>query len=166
MKPRSWLLWAGVVAIAYVLKRHYSLAGADELRWILSPTASLVGGVARTSFAFETGVGFVSNPLRFVIAPSCAGVNFMIAAFATLALGLQRPLNPAVRVSMALLLAYVVTIAANSLRILCAIWLPPLLPLLAGTEGHRVLGIVVYVSSLYALFMCAQRIEEAAPNAL
>ncbi len=63
------------------LKYHYSMAPAEHLKWILSPTAELVETITGHLFYFETGTGYINHDLKIIIAPACAGVNFLIAAF-------------------------------------------------------------------------------------
>ncbi len=74
--------------IAWGLKRHYADARADDLGWILSPTARLVGATPGATFVMQPGEGYFSRERLFLIEKSCAGVNFMIAAFAMLAVAL------------------------------------------------------------------------------
>src|SRR5262245_45125776 len=71
---------------AWGLKHHYAVAGPDELWWILAPTAQAVGVATGATFRSIPGEGYVSREHLFVIEKSCAGVNFMIAAFSMLAL--------------------------------------------------------------------------------
>src|SRR5688572_30560726 len=68
-------------AIALALKQHYSQAGSDDLTWILRPTAWLVERWSGMSFEWEPRGGFVNYARRIVIAPACAGVNFLIVTF-------------------------------------------------------------------------------------
>ena len=49
MKMKLWVL-AAAVLIAFGMKRHYATARADDLRWILSPTAQVVGTITGTTF--------------------------------------------------------------------------------------------------------------------
>ena len=73
-----------VVACALIacgLKRHYADARADDLSWILRPTAQLVGVMTGVTFAAVPGEGYFSAERLFLIEKSCAGINFMIAAF-------------------------------------------------------------------------------------
>ena len=44
---------ASAVLIAWGLKRHYATAGADDLWWILSPVARLVGVMLRRDVAIK-----------------------------------------------------------------------------------------------------------------
>ncbi len=70
-----------VVCIAWALKHHYSIAQAENLKWILAPTAALVKTITGYLFYFEPDTGYINHDLRIIIAPACAGVNFLIAAF-------------------------------------------------------------------------------------
>ena len=87
MKTRLVVL-AVAVLIAWGLKRHYADARADDLAWILSPTARLVGVMTGTTFAPQPGEGYFSRERLFLIEKSCAGINFMIAAFGMLVFAL------------------------------------------------------------------------------
>ncbi len=150
---------------AYGLKRHYSVASAEELAWILRPTAALVSAVTGHEFAGERHAGFVSRELSFVIAPSCAGVNFVIIALCMLMVsfvGAYRTWQGKMAHSfVSVVVAYLAAILVNALRIILAIgmrnrddipaWLSP-------SQLHRVEGVIVYVACLYALFFVAQRL--------
>ena len=87
MKTR--LCVVAVVALAvWCMKRHYADSRPDDLWWILSPTARLVGGATGATFTMAPGEGYVSRERLFLIEKSCAGINFMIAAFGMLVLAL------------------------------------------------------------------------------
>ena len=115
------LKWIAVLLIAVGLKAYYSTAGVNDLRWILAPTAVLVEWTTWTSFAFESYVGYMSSEHTFLIAASCSGVNFLIAAF--LMQSLSRLWHGRTRsigwgfLLKAGLLAYFATIVANTVRI-------------------------------------------------
>src|SRR5262245_5531390 len=86
--------WVVVLIFALALKLYYSSASADQLRWILAPTTALVELVSNTSFEFEAHAGYLSSDRSFLIAPACAGVNFLITAFLVLIVRrLWRPLS-------------------------------------------------------------------------
>lgn len=162
LAPIDAALLVAALAAAYALKRHYSLAAPDDLGWILRPTAALVSAVTGAAFVAERHVGFVSSELYFVIGPSCAGVNFLIAAFCAGAVGLVPQARGAGR-KLALLLgcaaaAYLATLAVNTLRIVLAIELHRGQSSIAGMSGdelHRALGVVVYFASLMVLYLAA-----------
>ena len=168
-RPLVFTICDGVVVLltivlAYGLKHHYSTATAEELGWMLRPTAVMVGALTGSPFAAETHTGFVSKELRFILGPSCAGVNFFIVAFCTAIFGLVRSVRT-VRGKLFLFLgslasAYAVTLLVNTVRILAGIalhvhdvsfgWL--------DTERiHRIEGIFVYVLFLCASYTIARR---------
>src|SRR6185295_16039739 len=68
------------------VKLYYSTASVNQLRWILAPTTFLVQLVTGYQFEFESYAGYIKSDRTFVIAASCAGVNFLITAFLMLAL--------------------------------------------------------------------------------
>jgi exosortase K len=150
MGPR--LRTAAVVAVtaacAYALKRYYSAAGAEELRWILGPTAALVSAVTGERFLWEAGYGYFSKAYAFVIAPSCAGVNFLIvsACSAILAFcGSRRSWAGAVLlIGGGFAAAYGWTVLANASRILVSLAVP------GSAHAHRVTGIAVFLAFLFA----------------
>ncbi len=156
-------LSALVLAIIVALKQYYRGATADELSWILAPTAWLVSAITDVPFVFEAGTGWFSQEEMFAIAPECAGVHFMLAAFLTLSLvalsRLRDTASALMAIALSLVLAYAATLMVNALRIAVA--------LRADTAGsfafdghalHRAQGIAVFFSALIALYWVAERI--------
>lgn len=170
-KNGSFLLLAGAIALA--LKQHYSQAGSGDLMWILRPTAWLVEHLSGIGFEWEPRLGFVSYSRRIVIAPACAGVNFLIIAFCMAAVaGLRRFADQRVKLLWllgSLLAAYALTALVNAVRILAATasyeadlqlgWL-------TAERMHRLQGVVIYFFFLClfyriiaAIFPLAKRID-------
>ena len=161
---------AAVLLCALVLKYHYSTATPDQLRWILTPTTFLVEILTGRSFTFESYSGYMSSDHTFLIAASCAGVNFLLTAFLMLALkDLWKarwtvgwrflPINA--------LLAYLTTLIANTVRITLALSHQQTVResgLLSPGQVHRVEGIVVYFGFLTLLFWLTER-KEASTSA-
>ena len=138
---------AALVLVA--LKLFYRSADSDDLQWILAPTAWWVGILSGNSFEYLPHVGYVNHDLRFVIASSCSGFQFMLICAAALIFsflhrlvpagspkgerdaGIFRLLNKLFRgfcfIAAGFVLSYVLTIWVNSIRILLSISLPPLL---------------------------------------
>jgi exosortase K len=166
MASRPAIQSAAVVLCAAAVKLHYSTAGADQLRWILSPTAAAVGLVSGARFEFEPRAGYVNGDRSFVIAASCAGVNFLITAF--LALSLRRLWGDRSRetawgfIPCAALAAYLATLAANTVRISAALSTPGLphgVGWLSPGQLHRLEGVVIYFGFLLLLFAAVERVS-------
>jgi exosortase K len=156
------------LGMAWALKAWYSRAGFEDLRWVLAPTRRLVEWLTGAAFAPEAGEGYLSRDRLYLIAPACAGVNFMIAAFASLACGLAHT-RTTLRGHAALLVgsalaAYVVTLLANATRIAIAMQLhdtgASLGPLTPG-RLHELAGVAVYFLFLCALFAAGARLAGA-----
>ena len=166
-KGIAWdgLFVALTLVAAYFLKRHYSAATSDDLWWILAPTAQIVEWALATPFIEETHAGFMSRELEFIIAPSCAGVNFLIIAFSMLVFAFVRTRRTARGKfwlwAGAACVAYGVTLLVNSLRILLAVWLRDrdvAFGMLDAEAVHRVEGVAVYFVSLCVLFVAARAV--------
>ncbi len=153
MTSRSWdaALLGGVLVAAYLVKRHYSVATADELDWLLGPTAVLVEKASGYRFERHEDLGYLSSELSLLIAPVCAGINYFVIAFLALTFGFVRLFGaPAKKLAWVLcsaLLAYGTTLVVNAARITLSIALRRW----SGPELHRIEGIVVYLSSLLVL---------------
>jgi len=163
---------AGTVLIAWGLKRHYASARADDLWWILSPVARLVGVMTRTSFALQPGEGYFSRDRLFLIEKSCAGINFMIAAFGMLVVAqchrVRSGLTATGVLAVTLLASYGAAVFVNTVRIAIAMWLaahPSALPALSAADAHRLEGIIVYFVGLVLLYELAQRIDRWSDDA-
>ena len=159
---------AMAVLMAWGLKRHYANARADELSWILSPTARLAGVMAGTTFLPEPGEGYLSRERMFVIEKACAGVNFMIAAFGMLVLALRHRIgsrmSAACVLGASLLASYSTAVLVNAVRISVAMWLAvhPVAPsLLSAADVHRLEGVAVYFGGLVLLYELVQRLERS-----
>jgi len=157
----KWSAQLFVVSLcALALKVFYSNASPDQLRWILAPTTWLVEILSGRTFAFESHAGYMSSDHSFLIAASCAGVNFLITAFLMLTmrtLFTNRLENVSWRfIPVATLGAYLTTIGANTVRICLALDLPRVGPV-DGSQLHRLEGIVVYFGFLLGLFLVTEQ---------
>ncbi len=159
-----------VLLCALTLKLYYSTASANQLRWILAPATVLVELVSGTVFKFESHAGYISNDRSFVIAASCAGVNFLITSFLLLSLrrlwrarSPNRPGNLSWRfIPAAFLLAYLATLVANTVRISTALRLNRMHLELSGlspNQLHRFEGIFIYFGFLLLLFMVSEKMS-------
>lgn len=165
-------LLALALGMAWALKRFYSTATPEELAWVLRPTATAVSALCGSQFVEEAHAGYFSRELHFMIAPACAGVNFMIAAFCTTVFGFTRA-GRTFRAKLALfalcgLSSYVATLAANTIRILIGVWLHarPFVwgPLDTG-QLFRIQGAAVYFLALSALYASGRALLARIPDA-
>ena len=158
-----------VVALAgaLALKLHYSTASADQLRWILAPTAALVEMVSGASFEFESRAGYISRER-----------GFLIAAFLTLSmrklLGDRSKGSAWGFLPIAAIIAYLTTLVANTTRITIALLLrqspaeigPVSGPVFGHLLGwmnpdqlHRFEGVFIYFGFLLLLFVVSEKMS-------
>lgn len=151
--------------LIFMLKLLYSTADSERLVWLLAPTARWAGMLTGIPFIRETGMGYVNHGLRFVIAPSCCGLQFMVIVIAVLLFSFIHRVRKKVLFSLLVpVFSFLYTVLINGLRITLAILLPLWLPgltaydsLLTPARLHTLIGIVVYFSTL--LLVC--RLAEA-----
>lgn len=168
MKTKLCVLAVAAVVI-WGMKRHYADVRADDLWWILSPTARLVGVVTGTAFVVVPGEGYVSHARLFIVEKSCAGINFMVAAFGMLVFALFHRVGSgtsgACVLGMSLLASYCAAVVVNAARITIAMWLAAH-PLAGSTftaaDVHRFEGIAVYFAGLVLLHEVVQRLAHSA----
>jgi exosortase K len=159
---------AFALGLAWGLKEFYSRARFEDLAWVLGPTRRLVEWMSGASFEVEPGRGYLSRDRLFAIAPACAGVNFMIAAFLSLVCGLVHTrrtlLGRAALLATSAAAACGVTVLANATRIALAIGLHDTgasLGWLTPDRLHEAAGVVIYFAFLCGLFALGARITGA-----
>jgi len=152
----SLITGAAAVSLAFGVKAFYSHAGADELLWVLAPSAWLARVVGGVDLVYEQGAGFISHAHRLVVGPACAGVNFFVICFLCLYFSFARRFTSRTRWFIdSLLIAFVGTVVANGLRIFVSAhlwdadiyggWMTP-------ERLHRLAGIAIYYASLLTLY--------------
>jgi exosortase K len=168
MKMKLLALTVAVV-IAWGLKRHYAVARVDDLAWILSPTARLVAVMTGSTFVLQPEEGYFSRDRLFLIEKSCAGINFMVAAFGMLTFALlervRNGLSMARVLGLSLLASYPAAVMVNAVRIAIAMWLaahPDALSAFSAADVHRVEGITVYFMGLVVLYELVRRLDRRA----
>jgi exosortase K len=166
-----------VLLSALAVKLFYSTASVNELRWILAPTTFLVELATGSRFEFESYAGYVNGDRNFVIAASCAGVNFLITAFLLLSLSnlwghrsQKETKNSSWRfIPACAVFAFLTTLFANTVRISTALRMHATrfeLSWLSREEVHRLEGIVIYFGFLLLLFVVSERLRERSESRL
>jgi len=170
---QNGIFYLVVLVIAIGLKYHYSRAGSDELTWILAPTSGLVEHLSGIRFENEAHTGFVNHEYRVIIAPSCAGVNFLIIAFCTAVFSgihrIERWRIKLVWLATGAISAYLLTLVVNTLRIILSIymynadiywgWITP-------QRVHRLEGIVIYFFFLCLFYMIIKKVVHTVGRAV
>jgi exosortase K len=164
LNPRSSILTTlAALALAGLLKHHYSHASAEDLRWILKPTTFLTSCLVSGEFAFQAGEGYLSREHSVLISPACAGVNFLVVASLSLVLGFSARFatwrQRGVWFVGSVLAAYLTTLLVNALRIALSVALAHLAARVTGLtfqSVHRLLGIFIYVFGLLGLCLTVQ----------
>ena len=155
-----------ILLTAWGLKFHYSRAGSDELIWVLAPTAGLVELISGITFVNEAHTGFVSQGHRFIIAPACAGINFLIIAVCMATFSgmhaFRRHRSKILWFAGCFLSAYLLTIAVNTMRIIISMhtytvdfqlgWLTP-------ARIHRLEGVIIYFFFLNLFYMIINKVS-------
>lgn len=172
---KSYAQLVVVLLCAVAVKQYYSTASVNQLRWILAPTTFLVELVTGSRFQFESYAGYISSDRSFIIAASCSGVNFLIAAFLMLSLRklwTARSHSRSERlgwrfIPIAGLIGYLATLVANTVRISTALRLkelPQEISWLSGNQLHRFEGIFIYFGFLLLLFVVSERMNSEAAS--
>ena len=164
MKRKS-LIALYVIGLLLLLgvKYMYHMAGSAELDFILAPTARWVTFLSGIPFVRQTDIGYINNNLRFIIAPACSGVQFMLISFAALFLPFVHRIKSVAGkfgwLAGSAAFAYPFTIFVNGFRIVLAIYVPGYLykwgiyaDWLTAERLHTIIGTVVYVAALLAVY--------------
>jgi len=156
------------LAGAWTLKHFYSRAGFDELTWVLTPAVRVAERLSGASFELEPHHGWLSRDHLFEVVPACAGVNFLVAGFVSLCVGLVHTCDGhAARARLVLASAvgaWAATVLANATRIALAVRLHDAAPTFGPWSPgalHRAVGIAVYGVFLAVLFAGAARVAGA-----
>ena len=161
-----------VLLVVWGLKRHYADARADDLWWISASDRAAGGDRDRRRLCGGAGRRATSRASAlFLIEKSCAGINFMIAAFGMVVLTLFRRVDSGVAgmsvLAAGLLASYGAAVLVNATRITIAMWLaahPIASSTLTPADVHRLEGIAVYFSGLLLLYELIRRLERVASH--
>jgi len=157
---RSIAAGACAIALALGVKGFYSRAGADDLLWILAPSAWMARFVGGIDLAYEPGAGYISHVHRLVVGPPCAGINFLVICFLALYFSFARHFAGKARWLMSsAAIAIGATIVANGVRIFVSahLWNADIYGVWLTREiMHRLAGTVLYYGSLIALYLAVE----------
>ncbi|MCM1187460.1 MAG: exosortase K [Lachnoclostridium sp.] len=169
---QNLIFYLGGILLIVGIKYFYRGAGSDKLRWLLAPTTRLVTLLCGIPFVYEQDAGYVNHSLRFLIAPSCCGMQFMLITMTMLIFSFIHRIKEESNISKKLgwMLAsigfsYVFTILVNAVRIVLAVYIPAFLEntklqSFCGTpeQLHTAIGVCVYFTSLLIVYHIAESI--------
>lgn len=166
---KNVLIYFIALSVAAVVKFYGSTTDSDLLVWILAPVAWWVTSLSGISFQYASHVGYVSHAYRFIIAPSCAGVRFLLLTFLMLVFSfthlLRTPRSKALWFAFSAGFSYIATILVNGIRITISIYLPEfliknaLMPKWLTAGGlHTMIGTAVYFSFLFVIYFLAGKV--------
>lgn len=158
--------------LAFGLKWYYSQAGSEELLWILAPTVGWVRVFSGISFTYVPEVGYVNDVLRFIVTPSCSGVQFLIILILMLIYSFSHRMGTTKRGLIwslyAVAGAYLYTIVINGIRITLSIYLPRILQrggIVLDWEAQKQLHTIIGTSVYFIfLLLCYQLADLASRN--
>lgn len=159
---------AGILC-AVGLRYYYGHAGSDELKWILGPVAGWAKCLCGLDFVYQTGVGYINHPLRFIIAPSCSGIRFLMIAMLMMLFTFVHRMKTwkrgAVWTGLCLVSAYAYTVFVNGIRIVLSICIPIWMEQgrfhiewLTSERLHTMIGTTVYFTALLLLYQAVDRL--------
>jgi exosortase K len=157
------------------MKYLYSKASCEELDFILAPTARWVTILGRIDFTKKADVGYINHNIRFIIAPGCSGVQFMLITFSTIFFPFVHRMNSLRKgvcwIAGSFVFSYPFTIFINGIRILLAIYIPVYFnkwnitaDWLTAERLHTIIGTVVYVVALLAVYPLAGLVSKSKGN--
>jgi exosortase K len=165
MDRMSWAMAIILVLGIIALKWWHRTAEVEALFWVLRPTVQLVSWISGEVFVPISGQGFWRVDGVVLINKDCAGINFLVISLAaTWSQALPLPHTWRVKVcviALCLVAPYLLTLVANTARILAAsqflrytgIWEH----LIAHRDLHLWLCSFVYLFFLVVFFLGLQR---------
>lgn len=155
---KNGLILGFMALVAFGLKKFYQVAEVPDLQWILLPTKTLVQGFTSLQFSYDPAQGHINTAHQFVIAKSCAGVNFLIIVFCTSVFGFTLRLSQFRQQLLSLPsflgIAYVLTIAVNAFRIINSlVFNAAQIPGMNASQLHKTEGVIVYLSFLLIYYL-------------
>ncbi|MBC7451705.1 MAG: exosortase K [Cytophagales bacterium] len=146
-----------VVTIVILLKIAISIEN-DDLTLLLKPVDRVVSLITDSPSVYLTDIGYIHHDLHIVIDKSCSGFNFFIICFTMLSMLIVRQVNKGRHKVMLLpavvTCSYVLTIFANSSRILISIFLTHAAEFSKTYSWlHQAEGVFVYLFFLISIYL-------------
>ncbi len=165
IKKRDIIYYIVAGAVFVLLKLVYRHLETADLTFLLAPTTKIVELMTGFKAEFLAKDGFYFASLNVVINKSCSSFNFMLISFLAFAYVSVRETLTLLQKSLALvgsmLLAYLLAVVSNSIRIYTAIKLLPLSQTFSPDyEGitHEAIGIITNLTLLLLAYFLVERL--------
>ena len=166
---KYWPLYLLTTAVAFILRYFSKATDSDVINWMLAPTVRWVSILSGITFEYLPHQGYASHAYYFLVAPSCAGIRFMMIAFLMLMFSslhrIEKKKSGYLWFCFSIIFSYLATILVNSIRITASIHLPFLLKRAGLLDGwltpdrlHTLTGTIVYFSSLCVIYLLSSSI--------
>jgi exosortase K len=140
-------------------KWWHQTATAEDLLFLLAPTDTLVSAAIGEPGVWQVGEGYLHQGHQMIINASCSGFNFFVLSFLMLGWLLLNRWTAWWPLAIAFILAWPLTILANTSRILTISLLSSAQPNgLSSGVWHEVQGAFVYFSILVIAAAVLQRV--------
>ncbi|MGN1180434.1 MAG: exosortase K [Suilimivivens sp.] len=157
---KNYIYYLTGILIVLFLKLFCRQADSGSLRWLLAPTAWWVKILTGIPFTYEPGMGYANHSLKYVIAPSCSGMQFMTILIAMLIFSfVHRQKNGLSWTLLSIPVSCLLTVFVNVLRIILSIYIPLFLTQtgfystwLSQDRLHTIIGTAVYFTSLLVIY--------------
>lgn len=155
---QHWLLPGCIMLVVFGIKHWYSGASVHELQWILRPLVFLLEQVLPGYFVQQVDGTWLNTEWQILLVKSCSGLNFFMMSLMGQALIFAQRHETSnlpviqrlfLQITCALGMAWSLTLLANTLRILLAMFCirhPDLLGWIGlnAESQHRLAGLLVY----------------------
>ncbi|WP_338814640.1 exosortase K [Bernardetia sp. Wsw4-3y2] len=149
-----------VFCIGFAFKWYFTNLDVEYSVWLLKPTTIWVEQITGLNFDFLQNEGYVCThtlPIT-IIDKSCSGLNFWLMALLLGTFLLYKKVTNLWQFFYSFMavfgLAWLVTIIANTGRIVISIkFLPLLIPYIDYSQSHLLLGIFIYITMLILYYL-------------
>jgi exosortase K len=160
MKKLPLIFLLTIFCIGFAFKWIFTNLDVEHSVWLLKPTTIWVEQITGLDFNFLQNEGYVCTQILpiTIIDKSCSGLNFWLMSFLLGAFVLHKKVTDLLRFFYYFIavfgLAWLVTIIANTGRIVISIKILPLFTdYIAYSQSHLLLGIFMYLIMLILYYL-------------
>jgi len=151
-----------VLSLCVSVKFYFLHTDTEGILFLIAPLNFLVSSILGISSTYIADSGFYLEAYDILISKSCSGHNFWLIAFLTLSLTVLRYRFGSLKMTLLILFAffqaYVLTIAANSFRIISAIYINRVTDSFIENQDliHQMVGILNSISFVLIIYFLAE----------